>query len=697
MRSGLLVLGLFSLATAVAWSQEPVRPDSVRDSAFALPPITINVTRGAADLNTAPLALTAVTRDLIGKARQDLTIDDVLAGIPGVYLSNRYNFSLDQRVSIRGFGSRSAFGLRGVKVLLDGVPQTLPDGQGQLSNVDFGLVQRVEVIRGSASSLYGNASGGVIALESERPGAERFRSVIRAEGGSFGLFRWSSRASFRSGGLGGTLSVSQFSLDGFRDHSTAEALQIQTSGEYLLSGSSTLAVRLAHSGAPRADNPGALTLAELETDPAMAAPNNVSRSAGKEVSQQQASITFRHQGAEHASTEISLFGLRRSLDNPLATNVFIILDRWAGGVRASTTRPLGPGPTAPRLTFGADLQRMRDDRINSVAAGGQPTDTTLLDQLETVTEIGPFLNMVWQPSRQFLLSSGVRYDRVSFKVDDRFLGDSVDNGGTRVMSAWSGHVGISFTGLDALVPYVNLATSFETPTTTELVNQPGGTGGFNDQLDPQRATNYEVGVRGRSGPRVEYSAAFFRARIEDALIPFSEVGGRAFFTNAGRLHNDGIELGLRIAPSTRWDISAAYTYAHYRFDNYRITSGATIDTLDGNQLAGVPEHYLRMLLRLSPVRQLRLELEQLVSGSLFADDRNTIEVEGWGAGVTTFRGSWNVRAGALDLLPFLGVNNLFDRSYVSSVTVNGFGGRVFEPGPRRNVYFGLEIGYSPRP
>jgi iron complex outermembrane receptor protein len=231
-------LPLLFLAVSLQ-AQEPVRPDSARDSAFALPPITVNVTRSPGDLSTAPLAVTVLNRERLGRARQDMTMEDVLSGIPGVYLSNRYNFSLDQRLSIRGFGSRSSFGLRGVKVLLDGVPQTLPDGQGQLTNVDFGAVQRIEVIRGSASSLYGNASGGVVSLESERPGAEPFTSVARVEGGAFGLFRWTNRTSFRSGNLGGVLSASRFTLDGFRAHSRAEALQLQAAAEYSTPGRAT--------------------------------------------------------------------------------------------------------------------------------------------------------------------------------------------------------------------------------------------------------------------------------------------------------------------------------------------------------------------------------------------------------------------------------------------------------------------------
>jgi iron complex outermembrane receptor protein len=337
---------------------------------------------------------------------------------------------------------------------------------------------------------------------------------------------------------------------------------------------------------------------------------------------------------------------------------------------------------------------MRDDRTNRVAAGGQPTDSIVLDQRETVTELGPFLHVTWHPAGTVRLSAGVRHDRVTFDLDDYYQDDGVDNSGRRVMSAWSGHAGASYSGIGPVLPYLNVSTSFETPTTTELVNQPGGTGGFNDQLGPQRAVTYEAGMRSRPGAAAEFSAALFLARIQDALVPFSEVGGRSYFTNAGRLHSDGIELGLRVAPGASWDVSAAYTYARYRFDRYRVTAGTTVDTLDGKRLPGVPAHYLNLLVRVIPVSRLRLELEQQLSAGVFADDRNTLRARGWGAGVTSLRGSWDVEAGSLHFLPFLGIHNLFDRSYVSSVTVNGFGGRVFEPGPGRNAYAGLQVGYS---
>ncbi|MEO8200751.1 MAG: TonB-dependent receptor [Gemmatimonadota bacterium] len=689
------ILFASGLQVSTAWGQVPVRPDSTRDSVVALPPINVTVMRGTSALQESPLAVTVVDRETLGHSRQDLTLEDILAGIPGVYLSNRYNFSLDQRLSIRGFGSRSNFGLRGVKVLLDGVPQTLPDGQGQLTNIDFGAIERIEVIRGSASSLYGNASGGVIALQSQPPSSLPFSQSARVEGGAFGLFRWQTSTSGRQGPLAGQVSFSRFQLDGFRQHSRAEAFQLRAGVQYLLSGNTTASFQFGHASAPRADNPGALTLAELKANPEAAAPNNITRDAGKVVEQQQASFALRHYGsAADNVTEVTLFGVRRSLQNPLATNTFVTVHRQAGGARFSVSRTFAGMPGSPHLSIGSDIQRMRDDRTNTVATGGISTDSVLIDQVETVTELGPFVHVTLRPTSRLLIASGIRYDAITFGVHDRHVSDGVDNSGSRTMASWSGNLGVSVTGMSAIVPYANVSTSFETPTTTELANRPGSSGGFNDQLNPQRAVNYEAGLR-VSHPRLQFSVAVFVDRIRDALIQFSEVGGRAFFRNAGRLEDRGAEIGFTI-PGHTVELSGSYTYAHYRFTEYRIVSGAAVDTLDGNSLAGVPAHFMRVALRLAPAHDLRIDLDHQFSSSLFADDENSIRVNGWGSGITTIRAAWTGQTRALEITPFLGINNLFSRDWISSVTVNGFGGRVFEPGPARNIYGGLEVRYSSR-
>jgi iron complex outermembrane receptor protein len=357
------------------------------------------------------------------------------------------------------------------------------------------------------------------------------------------------------------------------------------------------------------------------------------------------------------------------------------------------SRLLGAAGHSPRITTGFDVQRMRDDRRNFRSDAGAPTTDVLLDQREKVTELGPFAQLQWSPQQQLLFSVGGRYDWVRFDLGDRLLADGDDSGG-RTMAAASGNVGLSWSISDQLVPYLNVSTSFETPTTTELVNKPDGTGGLNPDLGPQRAVNYEIGARGQPDPRVSYSVALFLGRVTDAIVQQAEIGGRAFFRNAGKAHNDGAEVGLSVTPVNGLTLNGAYTYAHYRFTDYVLANGTV---LNGNRLPGVPEHFWRFGLRTSLPFDFYLDADHTLSSSIVADDANTIWVDSWGAGVTNVRVGWNGRAGPMEIAPFLGINNLWDRRYVGSVTLNGAFGRVLEPSPRRVIYLGTEIGYAAAP
>jgi iron complex outermembrane receptor protein len=700
-------LGLLSLVSAPeVWAQEPVRPDTVGVDTIRVRQLPeINVTRTREPLQKVPYAVGVVDRTEIQRGQQTVGLDEALNNLPGVVVANRYNFSLDQRISIRGAGSRSNFGVRGLKVLLDGVPQTLPDGQSQLTNIDFANIARAEVLRGASSSLYGNASGGVVALSSEPAAAGPFAQRVRVQGGTGerdkdDFYKWQSWTSGRSGNVSGTLSVSQFKTDGFRQHSAAEFRQLNAAMDYAVSGSTLATLRLSLADNPRGQNPGALTLAEYRANPDSAAANNIRRGADKDAQQHQLALRVRHFDTAGNEYEATVFGLLRDLANPLAappptgitptTGTYVAIDRAVGGARASANRRLGSQPQAPELTAGVDLQRMRDDRENFVSNAGQPTTTVILDQREQVTEFGPFAQLQWNPNERWLVSGGVRYDWVRFALDDRFISDG-DDSDNRTMSAVSGNLGLSLSFGDQFVPYVNIATAFETPTTTELVNQPDGSGGFNPDLGPQRAVNYEIGARGQPVPRVSYSVALFLGRVSDAIVQGPEVGGRAFFRNAGKTHNDGAEVGLSVSPAAGLTLRGSYTYARYRFTDYRLADGTV---LDGNRLPGVPEHFWRFGLRTSLPGDFFLDADQTISSSVVADDANTTYVDAWGAGLTNLRLGWDGHTGQVELAPFLGVNNLWDRRYVGSVTLNGVGGRVFEPAPRRIVYIGTEIGYA---
>lgn len=701
---GLLAL----LAASAAGAQQPrdtiPPPKTDTTRRVLLPDVEVRVTRSAEDRSKLPMPVGVLRSDVVRRAQLTGGLDESLSRLPGVVVLNRYNYSLDQRVSLRGAGSRANFGLRGVKVLIDGVPQTLPDGQSQLSNLELGLVDRVEVLTGSAGALYGNASGGVLAFATETPTAP-WEARLRVTGGSFGTRKWQSVAGTARGRARALVSLSRLSTDGFRQHSAATAWQFSGKADWVLDERSSLGIRFAAADAPRAENPGALTVAEYAATRDSAAGTNILRGADKNVSQQQLALRYRWLDGNGAEVEASVFGLLRDLKNPLATppppptspaaGTYNSIDRAVGGLRLSGTVPVHPAGLRMRVTGGIDAQAMRDDRRNQRSTGGVPTGVLLADQRETVREIGPFVQAHWQATERFLVLGALRYDWLRFRVEDHLLTDGVDNSGVRPMKNGSGSLGASLSAGAGATVYANVSTSFETPTTTELVNTSNGTVGFNTTLKPQRTVSAELGARGRVRNTLDYSLAGFTGRIRDALIQAREVDGRAFFQNAGKVRNRGIEAGLGVFPWSWLVLRGAYAYADYSFSEYRIPNGAVTDTLDGNRLAGVPRHFLRATLTVSrgPVV---VEADQLMAGEVFADDRNTQLVDGWGAGVTSLRVSATARWGGLRMQPFGAVNNLFDRKYVGSVNLNGTFGRILEPAPGRNGYLGMEISWASR-
>ncbi len=691
--------------TAGASAQQAPRPDSTRaDSlrAQTLGAVRVEVTRGENALDRIAWAIGTQRTEQIRRAQATVGIDEALANIPGVVVANRYNFALDQRVSIRGAGSRANFGLRGVKVLLDGVPQSLPDGQSQLTNIDLAAIAKVEVLRGSASSLYGNGSGGVLSFTTDLASPHPLSLTMRQMSGSFGLQKTQARLGGRAGRGVGMLSLSRTTVDGFRQYSGADTRQYMGAVDYALRDGLTLSLRGGTAETPFAVNPGALTLAEYEANRDTAALANVRRGAAREVSQRYASVRL-HTAGENRSWSTVFYGQRRFVDNALAvappapagaTNgTYSTLDRRVTGARFDASRVVGAARPV-RVAAGVDLQRSFDVRRNQRSTAGRPTapeDTLLLDQNETVVSVGPFAQAQWDVHPRVTASVGARYDRLTFRVDDNFLSDGADNTGSRNMTAASGHVGLVWRVATALVPYANLSTAFETPTTTELQVRPDGQGGFNPDLGPQRIRTAELGARGQLGARTTYELALFQADADDAIVQFLETNGRAFFRNAGRTRSRGMEAGIVTQPMSWLELRAAWTLADYRFTDYVISlTATTADTLNGNRLAGVPRQALRLGARMT-WGAASFDIDHSSQGEMFGDDRNLVPVAGWRAGQLNVRAAWTQRIAGWRAEPFVSVQNALNTAYVGAVTLNGFGGRVLEPAPLRNWYMGLEL------
>ncbi len=701
---------LWPLAAAAQARDTLARGDSLHY--ITLAPVAVSATRVDRPLAQVPNAVQFVAASRINKGRPTWGLDEALATVPGVYAANRYNFSLDQRISIRGFGARSAFAVRGIQVLLDGIPQTLPDGTGQLTNVDLADADRLEVLRGSSSALFGNAAGGVISMWTNPVPPAGVTEDVRVTTGSFDrhqlpLFdssqtwtKWQSTTRFPLGSGNGQVSVSRLVYSGERQHSDADLRNLRSKLQFPLGPAWSLTVIGDYGDDPRADNPGQLDARELAVNPDSAAALNITRHAGKDVWQLQGGATLRREFAAGGEANVTLYGFSRGLTNP-TTFAFIKLQRRDYGVRASITKPVPLGAVPQRLTAGFDYQRQRDDRLNFGNNAGQPDTVRQLDQLEHVTEIGPFVQSAVDVLPRTTLTVGLRYDWVNFSVDDRLItATNPDDSGRRLMSSLSGSIGITHEVSDALNVYGNIGTSFETPTTTELANRPDTAGGFNPNLQPQKAVNYEVGATGAVARRLTYSVAAYRAEVRGELIPqqIASSPGRVFYQNAGRSRHQGLEVGLDWVVTPGLNAVASWTYSDFRYTNY--TTGT--HDLDGQRLPGVPEHWLHFLVEARPAaaRGGWADVEMTHSSSFGVDDTlPAIQTSPWWT--TNVRLGWDGTIGSLRFSPFCGLDNIFNRHYVSSVAINAapirigataIPGRYYEPAPGRNAYLGFSLG-----
>jgi iron complex outermembrane recepter protein len=666
---GILVVLLAARVPAAA--QERARTDS----AVVLPPIEVAVTRAPASLARVPFAVTRVDTPL-ATADLGLTLPAALAGVPGVAVQARGNAARDDGIAIRGFGARAAFGVRGVRILLDGIPQTLPDGQSQLTLVNLRRIAEVEVLRGAASSLHGNATGGVISLRSSRTVPAHWSGDARVALGSYGLVTADAGGRTALGTGYVDAAVQRDAVDGYRAQSRSDVWRAHLAARQQVRGLGSLRWVFDVASYPEAQDPGALTAAEVEADPRQANPAYVAVNAGKAVWQAQTGLTL-ERGLGGGTLESAVFAVRRDLDNRLPFAA-ILLDRWAWGGRAVTTTPLDRGARAALVT-GADLQWLRDDRVNRTPDGTSITR----DQLETVREIGPFAQLRVVPVAPVTVLAGARYDWVTFGVTDRIL-ENGDASGARTMQAPSVTLGVSVAVGPHATTWARVGTAFETPTTTELANTPEGGNGFNPDLEPQHATELELGIRVTRGPwRV--GAVGFRADVRDELISFEVPSdpGRRYFRNAGRARHQGVEVDARWQGRRPW-LAAAYTLSDLRFTDY-VTDDAVYD---GNRIPGAAPHLARLAagLRAGPVTA---ETEVRASSDIFADDANTATADGWW--VADLRLAARVTWGVWQLEPAAGVENVFDRRYIGAVAVNGANGRYYEPAAGRTVYGGVTI------
>lgn len=644
--------------------------------------LTVTATRAPKEIMRVPAAVSSVGKPAIQLGRKQVSIAESLQRIPGVFLQNRTNFAQDLRISIRGFGARSSFGIRGIRLVVDGIPATLPDGQAQVDNIDLGSAERIDVLRGPSSSLYGPSSGGVIRIESEIGPEDPFLSTRVAAGG-YGYQKYQTKAGGRWGALDYMGSLSYLETDGYRRHAATENVLFNSRFGYAIDETSDLGLTLGVVHAPRADDPGGLTAEEVEDDRRQAAPRNLRFDAGESVDQQQFGLRYRKQFGERHAVEAVNYYVWRQFDNrlPFTDGGSVDLNRFftGGGLRYIYSGPVFAHDN--RLLLGFEINAQRDARKRYQNDDGD-RGLLVFDQDEDVTGYGVYLQDEFQLLPKLELTVGVRYDRVVFDVDDHF---GSDEGGRLHFDEWSPSAGLRFSPHPAINLFANVSTGFETPTTNELAN-PDGSGGFNEDLEAQTSLGAELGVQGMLPGRLRYQVVGFHIDVDDELVPF-EVRGRDFYENAGSSKRSGIEVALAAQPCDGLTASFSYTFSHFEFERFRTAAG----DFDGNRIPGVPPHQVWAELAYAHPIGLYAAWEVIYASDLYADNANRVTSEAFV--VSNLRAGWVGRIGRWELGPFLGLDNLFNEKYADNVRLNANGGRYFEPAPTFNVYGGLSVGY----
>lgn len=650
--------------------------------------VSVTATRVDKAVEKIPAAVGVVDEEAIQLGTQQLGLDESLVKMPGIFMQNRYNFAQDLRISIRGFGARSSFGIRGIKILVDGIPETLPDGQGSVDSIDLGSSQRIEVIRGPVSSLYGNASGGAILVHSEQPPETPFIS-LRPSFGEDGFQKHQLKLGGRYASFGALANLSYLDYDGYRDHSKTESKQLNSKFSYDFSDEAVLSMVFNHTDSPTADDPGGLTAAQVSNDPTQARQRNVDFDSGESVEQTRLGFVYKNKIGAAGSLQLRNYYVWRDFKNklPFVAGGSVDLDRLFIGGGVQYTHSSRVARRDNRLTVGIDLDRQDDDRRrfdNNMGVLGN----LVFDQNEKVESIGIFLQDEFALSKRLELTLGGRYDRVKFDVSDDFLADG-DDSGKRTLDEFSPSLGLRYSLTDNVNLYANLSTSFETPTTTEFANPSGG--GFNPDLDPQTATNYEIGVKGAIGARNHYELALFRIDVDDELVPFELASqpDRDFFENAGESKRKGVELLLTTEPVDGLEASLAYTYSDFTFEKFLDSNG---NDFAGKTIPGIPEHLIHADLTYAHSSGLFANLDLLYSDSIYTNNANSARSDSYTVanlrlGYTRFLDNW-------EFSPFVGVNNLSNEHYNGNVRINAFGQRFFEPAPERNIYGGLTLRYD---
>ena len=668
------------------------------------------VVTGERDLQGTPASIDRVEVESV-PARQLKSAAELLQRIPGVAARDRQNLAQDMQLTIRGFGARSAFGVRGLRLFQDGIPATMPDGQGQLSHIPLEALAHVDVLRGPFSALYGNASGGVVEFSSADPPAHPAFGV-HAAAGSDGLVQgnlwfagpWRDDVT----GEGYRIDAGHLELAGFRQHSRARR---DTRQARLLAGnaSGTRIALTADSLELTADDPQGLTYAQAIATPRAASAGALAFDTRKRVRQQQLGVHAEQALGARNTIWLNTWGGTRKTFQMLSIPVVaqqapgsgggvVDLDRHYAGadLRWRLDATLAHRPVS--LTVGIESQRSSEHRRgyeNFIGDTLGVVGALRRDQQDTVRNRDLYAEARWDVLPRWSATVGVRRSRVDFASRDAYIAPgNPDDSGALEYAQTTPVAGLAWRANDALEFYANAGRGFETPSFAELAYRVDGDSGLNDSLRPAISRSAELGLRAHRGEQA-FEAVVFDSRTRDELVVASNLGGRSTYTNAARTRRSGWELSASGPLAATWRYAAAYGHldARYRdgFLTCRAPPCATPDTrIDaGNRIPATAPDSLWAELRWTPATDVDVFAQANAVGRVYADDSNSAHAPGFATLGVGVERRW--RLGRMSLESFARIDNLLDRRAIGSVIVNEGNARYFEPAPGRGWSVGLSL------
>jgi iron complex outermembrane recepter protein len=658
-----------------------------------------------------PASITNVSVDPDSNDLQS-NASEALSGIPGVTARDRQNYAQDTQLSMRGFGARATFGVRGLRLYADGIPASMPDGQGQVSHFNLLGADRIQIMRGPVSSLYGNSSGGVIQIWSS-PGTEEFSARLRAAAGSYSEHSYGAQLLGTAGLMDYNLAASRFETDGYRDQSAAQRDSVNLRLGFDTGASRSLTLVLNYLDIPEAEDPLGVTQAEWRANPRATSSVATQFNTRKYVEQLQGGVVFEQKIGVGSTLRAMVYGGNRKVLQYLAIPTTTQANALhSGGVvdldtdyRGADLRWSWQGAFADRpleLTLGANYDLQDQLRRGYENFQGPPASPTALgvrgnlrrNETNRAHNNDEFAQAMWQFAERWSVLAGVRHTDVHFKSTDRYVvGANGNDGGSRKYSDTTVVGGIMFRPVEALRLYASVGDGFETPTFNELAYRADNQPGLAFDLLPAMSHDYELGLKWRSAGGAEVDAALFSASTRNDLVVVRNSGGRSAFRNIDRSRRQGAEAGMLLPLADDWKLQASYTFVDATFRTGFLVCASTpcitpnVPVPAGSRIPGVARHQGQLRLQWTPDAW-TAAIEFNASSNVVANDVATVRAPGYG--VWSAEAGYNWKLDGSTLRAFARADNLLDHHYVGSVIVNEGNSRFFEAATDRTALVGVQ-------